>query len=140
MSLNVRGIRDETKRRAIFNFYRSRCDIFCIQETHSCKEDETIWTSEWGGKIMFSHGSTSSRGTAILVGKNFQGKVTEINPGPDGRSITCLVTIHQQMIALCVLYAPNKDSPHFFYRENMFDSQHIPKYGCDRGFQYSSRC
>ena len=69
ISLNVHGLRDTNKRRAIFEMYRKKCDILCLQETHSEVSDEPYWTAEWGGKIIFSHGNTNATGTAILVRK-----------------------------------------------------------------------
>jgi len=44
--------------------------IFCLQETFSKKEDESIWRAGWGGQIIFSHGTEHSRGVCILVKPN----------------------------------------------------------------------
>ena len=67
ISLNVRGIRDEIKRKKIFQFYNEkRCDVLCLQETHSTKEDEIEWKLEWGGNIIFTHGQSNARGCAML--------------------------------------------------------------------------
>ena len=41
--------------------------ITLLQETHSALTDEPDWSSEWGSEIIFSHGSTNSRGVAILI-------------------------------------------------------------------------
>ena len=60
ISLNVRGIRDAEMRRAVFNFYRNRCDILCLQETHSTSDDENVWANEWGGLILMSHGTVKA--------------------------------------------------------------------------------
>ena len=54
ISLNVRGLNDEIKRRSIFNYYRSRADILCIQETHCTQEWEKYWGNEWGGSFDLS--------------------------------------------------------------------------------------
>ena len=71
LSLNVRGLRKQEKRRAIFCYLKKqKASIFCLQETFSKKEDETIWRAEWGGHIIFSHGSEHSRGVCILVKPN----------------------------------------------------------------------
>ena len=67
VSLNVRGIRDAEKRCSIFNFYRNKCNILCLQETHSTLADEAMWRSEWGANIMFSHGESNARGTCNTV-------------------------------------------------------------------------
>ena len=71
LSLNVRGLRKQEKRRAIFcNLKKQKASIFCLQETFSKKEGETIWRAEWGGHIIFSNGSEHSRGVCFLVKPN----------------------------------------------------------------------
>ena len=51
ISVNIRGLKDESKRRCIFDYYRNRCDILCLQETHSEEKDEKVWSNEWGGTL-----------------------------------------------------------------------------------------
>ena len=41
-----------------------------LQETDSKLEDENVWKREWGGEIVFSHGSRSSRGACIMFAPN----------------------------------------------------------------------
>ena len=48
-TINVRGIANAEKRRAIFERHRIHADILILQETHSVKENEKIWENEWGG-------------------------------------------------------------------------------------------
>ena len=114
ISLNVRGLNDRIKRRAIFNHYRSRCDLLCIQETHSVKKNAEQWINEWGGQILFSHGESNSRGTAILVNRSFNAKVTQINVPPEGRACGARVMYQDQVLNIINVYAPNSDSPGFF--------------------------
>ena len=58
LSLNVRGLRNKRKRRAIFSYSKApKGKIFCLQETYSLVEDERVWSGEWGNNILFSHGS-----------------------------------------------------------------------------------
>ena len=49
ISINVRGLSNKNKCRSIFKYYRDRCDILCLQETHSIEETNNIWKNEWGG-------------------------------------------------------------------------------------------
>ena len=116
ISLNTRGIAEKVKRRAIFNYYRQRTDILCLQETHSTPEDELIWTNEWGGRVLFSHGTSSSRGVAVLFSRNIFFNINNIVKDINGRYIICDINQDstQKTITLCVLYGPNKDTPVFF--------------------------
>lgn len=68
ISLNVRGIRDQTKRRSILTYLKEqKANFYFLQETYSDVNDELIWQSEWGGKILFSHGTDHSKGVFILL-------------------------------------------------------------------------
>ena len=82
LSLNVSGLRNAGKRKAIFSYLKNqKASIFCLQETFSKKDDEKIWTSEWGGKILFSHGTEHARGVCVMVNSNslFQVECVEID-------------------------------------------------------------
>ena len=114
VSLNVRGLRNEEKRRAIFNFYRDRCTILCLQETHSTIEDEKIWAAEWGGRAFFSHGTNQSRGVLTLVNRKYTEKVVQLNEQTSGRKSQCLVNCEETKMLIVNIYGPNQDSPHFF--------------------------
>ena len=83
-------------------------------ETHSTPEIEKIWEAEWGGKIIFAHGSSQSRGIAILMSKQFYGKISNIVKCIEGRKIIVDIEEADQIITLVALYAPNSDSPDFF--------------------------
>ena len=53
-SLNVRGLREQNKRRNIFSYLKDEKSKLCfLQETYSEVNDEIIWRNEWGGKKYF---------------------------------------------------------------------------------------
>ena len=114
ISINVRGLGDPIKRRAIFNFYRARAEIICVQETHSQQEQEVIWKAEWGGDILFSHGTSQSRGVCFLLPKGMLENVKSIERDDIGRMIKFELLVEEMNITLCGIYAPNNDSPAFF--------------------------
>ena len=104
------------KRRAFFDYYRVRADIICIQETHSTKKVEHIWRNEWGGRIIFSHGTSKARGICLLFNRNTYLNITNISGDYEGRVICCEVSegSYSDSITICAVYAPNSDSPAFF--------------------------
>ncbi len=66
MSINVRGLGQEVKRRKLFTWlHKQRMSIILLQETHSIAEVEKEWKTEWGGEIIYSHGARNARGTAM---------------------------------------------------------------------------
>lgn len=73
VSFNVRGLRDSNKRKKVFSKMKKlNSDIIMLQETHSVEDDEVLWQREWGGKILFAHGTNVSRGVAILYKPQLQ--------------------------------------------------------------------
>ena len=53
LSLNVRGLRDQIKRRSIFSFLKDqKAEIFFLQEIYSEPSDETIW--KMNGEAKYS--------------------------------------------------------------------------------------
>ena len=110
ISLNVRGISNFQKRRMIFTWCRKKCaDIIFLQETHSKKETELQWKSEWGSEIMQSHGSCNSRGVAILLKRGVDFSVQSKILDPMGRFIILKADIADTTYVLINIYARNKD-------------------------------
>ena len=114
-SINIRGLREKIKRKAVFDFYRDRCDVLCIQETHSTEEDEIFWRNEWGGEVYYSHGTSAARGVAVLIKKSkFPCIFKTTNNVNDGRFIIGTLEYAGIKITLCTVYGPNRDAPGFF--------------------------
>ena len=115
ISFNCNGIRDDMKRRQVFNFLRTKgADIILLQEVHSTVNIEKIWESEWGSKAYFSSGISNSKGVGILLKKNIDFKVYDIKKDSDGRILCLDIEIEDCRFSLCNLYAPNNDEPKFF--------------------------
>ena len=79
---------------------RKKSHLVFLQETYSKKDTESQWRNEWGGKILFSHGSSNSAGVAILIRNGFDFKEHSVILGPLGRYL---------LVVLVNIYAPNKD-------------------------------
>lgn len=61
VSLNVKGLGHNIKRKAVFLFCKGiKTHYTLLQETHSCDCDATFWSNQWGEKILFSHGTNHS--------------------------------------------------------------------------------
>ena len=87
-SLNCRGLfSDQGKRRNIFLRCRDMYDISILVDTHSTKEIEHIWQSEWGFKAMFSSGTSTSRGIAVLFKNSFTYEILQTVSDPNGNYI-----------------------------------------------------
>lgn len=110
MSLNVRGMRDMVKRKAIFLFCKScESDLIFLQETHSCESDVKFWKNQWGNLIYSSHGSNHSAGVSILLHK-FKGQILETAISNEGRWIIMALKQDNSIFVVCNLYGYNSFS------------------------------
>ena len=68
-SLNMRGGRDVSKRRSVFEYLKSlNGNIILLQECHIVDADFKDWEEEWGeGKIFINPSTTRSAGQVILL-------------------------------------------------------------------------
>ena len=128
LTLNVRGLADAKKRKLILEYYRSRAEIILLQETHSEKKDEKIWQSQWGGPIIFSHGTSNARGVAILFKKQAYFNITKQISDYEGRYVGCNVTtLNGLKFSLFNVYGPNQDRPAFFQALSQNISDFFPE-------------
>ena len=97
-SLNVRGIRDQIKRRSV------------LQETYSEPNDEEVWEKEWGGEVFFSHGTKHSKGVCILINPTAQIQVNYSYTDNSGRIVLITISLSGHKLTLCNIYAPNNQA------------------------------
>ncbi len=118
-SLNVKGLQDSLKRRAVFNTIRDkRKDIYLLQEVHCGPEQGKMWKNEWGGRAWFSEFSRNSVGVAILVDNSCDIDIHDVQTDPEGRFIALDCSVNNKRLTICNIYGPNKDSPAFFNKIN----------------------
>ena len=114
-SLNVRGLGEQTKRREIFNWLRTKnFSTFMLQEFHCVNENIPIYLAEWGYQGLFSCCSGSKAGVSILFNNNVKLQIQKTFCDPGGRFIICDIKMEQMSLTLANIYAPNKDDSFFF--------------------------
>ena len=117
ISINVRGIREQGKRRSIFSYLKDQKSRFCfLQETYSELNDENIWRNEWGGEIFFSHGTRHSKGVCILIHPSVRDKVELFFTDKLGRIVLITIVINSLKLSLCNIYAPNNQTEQLDFR------------------------
>ena len=119
LSLNVRGLRNHVKRRALFLYLKNqKADFYCLQETFSLKEDEVPWASEWGGKILFSHGTKHSKGTGILQRPNSLFPIECLSTDPNGRFVIAKIKLGDEVF-LASVYTPCDSQQQSLFIQNL---------------------
>ena len=122
-SLNVKGLRDRNKRRELFLWLREKTfSLYFLQETHSTVNDITCWNNEWDSKAIWSHGTSNSKGTAILFHSKFDCSIIKSVADPNGRYVIIDIKVSEKIFTCVNIYAPNDDCPQFFVQiDNMLD-------------------
>jgi exonuclease III len=111
-SLNVRGLRNTEKRNKIFNLLKSNKNaIHFLQETHTVQGDLNKYTETWGPECYLSHGTSSSRGTAIIIPKEIKFEKKELYIDTNGRYVILVGNFNDRPLTLINLYAPTQDKP-----------------------------
>ena len=118
-SLNVRGLGDRIKRRAVFQYFREKTDmdVIFLQEIHvQSTEQCCMWKTEWGGPLYASIGESNSRGVITLINPNSRLgiKMTNIKRDSNGRLLVGEAQVENKTVILCNIYAPNEDDTVFF--------------------------
>jgi exonuclease III len=111
-TFNARGLQDGRKRKTVFNYLEKKdpSGIFFLQESHSSPESENAFKLDWEGSIFFSHGTSASKGTTILVSKNIDVHFDEAFKDDNGRIIAIRAQLSEnEEYLLCNVYAPTKD-------------------------------
>lgn len=111
LSLNVRGLNNEIKRKALFDWLRNQsAQIIFLQETYSTQALESKWEQEWEGKIIFAHGTNHSKGTAILFKRGVAVEIIDEEIDTYGRFVFLKVTIENGVFNLLNVYFPNTEN------------------------------
>ena len=107
--LNVRGLNRAQKRRQVFRWLHGRkFQVIFLQEVYSSSDLEKIWLAEWGGKVIYCHGSKHSCGNLILLNPALDVKVESCETDQKGRQIVLHAKIDDTSFIFANIYAPNE--------------------------------
>lgn len=113
VSYNVNGLGDDRKRRKIFNFLKKNStgnSVIFLQETYTTVKSENIFRYQWHGDMLFSHGTSNSRGVAIAFRHSLEYKTLSIPVcDKNGRYIILYAEIQGSPYLLVNCYAPNAE-------------------------------
>ncbi len=102
ISLNIKGIRDIVKRKAIFLFCKEmKADFFIFfYKNPTSSEDVPFWKNQWGDDLWLAHGTNHSAGVIILKG-SFRGKILYNQCDVKGHWVILVIEIGSNMFILC---------------------------------------
>ena len=113
LSFNARGLNNNVKKDNLFfwlnKVHKSAGKIIFLQETHMIKSKQWKWNKAWPGKNIFSNGTSTSRGVAILLPKNLKYDILDEKLDNNGRYIAIKIKIYDKIYGLINVYAPTSD-------------------------------
>ena len=110
MTHNVNGLGDFKARKRYFNYMlKQNKDIILLQETHSTDKEESLWRNQVRCDIIFSHGTSKSRGVCIILRKTPDIKLLDSVKDTTGRFLLVKVEILKKVYVICNIYAPNNE-------------------------------
>ena len=108
ITVNAKGLRQKQRRLTAFNVLkRQRPDYVLLQETHWTDEVKNEIRNDWGHDILFSNGTASARGTAMLFNPRLDYNIHNTMTDNNERTICALIGIDEQYFNIVNLYAPN---------------------------------
>ena len=116
LSLNGNGLGELKKRLTLMQWLKHNHNadkkISFLQETHSTEKTENIWKNNWGkGKLIFSHGSSGSKGVLTILPESLNYDIKEIIRSKNGRYLVINATIDNIQYCLVNCYAPTCNDP-----------------------------
>ena len=76
---------------------------------------EESWKTEWGGQILFSHGTNHSRGTLVLLSPKIKLKVGQVDIDEEGRYVLFNAETQGVKLLLGNVYFPTRDKEKLQY-------------------------
>ena len=111
-TINVHGIAEFAKRQKVFHsLLASNFDIFVLQETHLADINHgKLWEIQWGGRALWSPGSTRSAGVGVLVHPNSTVAILDSKIDTAGRVVSAKLSYNNVPFQVVNVYAPSSHS------------------------------
>ncbi|MEW8547308.1 MAG: endonuclease/exonuclease/phosphatase family protein [Candidatus Thiodiazotropha sp.] len=110
MSLNVRGINDNNKRKKLFTWMLDRrADIYFLQETKLQEKCRKLVDFEWNGKCFHAFSDSAKSGVSILIKQKLNFSLLNEHSSNDGRKLLLNIEIGENIFTLVSIYAPNDE-------------------------------
>ena len=110
VTMNIRGLGGKQKSKSVLDWLRNNSKgVTFLQETHSNTELAEKWKNYWKGEIYCSHGTTNSKGVAILFHQKLSHEILDTFEDRNGRYLIMRVKVFNEIIILTNCYLPTKD-------------------------------
>lgn len=109
ITLNVRGLRNKSKRETVFEFLKQKhVNIAFLQETYCTSDFVETFRNNWNGKVFHSCSpSNHSKGVCILIDCKTDCKIISEYHDDEGRKLLVNIEIDNICYTLISVYSPN---------------------------------
>lgn len=114
ISLNVKGLNSNIKRRLLTEIKTARADIVFLQKTHFKREGNFSFAKKYYPTAYLASTDRKKAGVAILISETCPIQITNSYLDNNGRFIILQGILRGLLITLCNLYAPNISQVKFF--------------------------
>ena len=124
VTLNVRGLRNYTKRKKIFQYFKKHTTskgIVFLQETHTCIKKAAQYKNMRRGTMRFSHGTTDSRGVLVAFQESLNFKILNDYRNTDGQILVLKCIIEDSPYLLINFYNANRQNEQLKALQNLND-------------------
>ena len=124
VTLNVRGLRDYTKRKKNFQYLKKQTTpkgMVFLHETHTCIKKAAQHKNMWRGTMRFSHGTTDSRGVLIAFRESLNFKILNDYRDTVGRILVLKGVIEDSPYLLINFYNANTQNVQLKALQNLND-------------------
>lgn len=114
LTLNCNGLNNRIKSKRVLSILlKSGADIIFLQETHLRRSDLSVFKTKRFPVQIQAHGTSKSKGVAILISSRLRAVIISHKADPNGRFLFLNVHIEGESFTLASLYAPNDHSVDF---------------------------
>ena len=130
-TINVQGLRDQKKRKGIFQSLQTQSfDVVALQETHADASVVSQWKREWPGLSCWSVAGPTSAGVALLFSSKLNVSLLNDVSDKQGRVLRAIVNIDDCKLQFLNVYGPNpvrlNESNHFFQNLDSYVDPQLP--------------
>ena len=127
-------MRDYKKNRKMFHWFSKHNgdnSIIFIQESHSSLDVVDEWSKRTRGNLIMSHGTSKSKGTAILIGEKLTCTIREKRIDDNGRFIILLIEMQGSHLLIINSYFPNFENQQVKFMKDIVENINSLDYPID---------
>ena len=128
VTINTRGLGNKHKRWQMFEWLKNlNSSIYLLQETHTTKQHDKVWKTEWKGELFLSGNKSNSLGVGILINPKSNITFKMCYEIVEGRLIAAEIENNNTPLIIVHVYGTNNDGDTIFKQLQTFITKNNDK-------------